>query len=545
MGHFTTKKTGLHRGTSRKGARLQDGMLHAQDHSRRSFLRNLGIVGTSGFLLNKLPVSATGMSPFMAALTTGNDERVLVMIRLKGGNDGLNTFVPVHDYGTYAQVRPDIHLPQNELVDFTPTLQGHPRLTPLKSLWNAGRMRVVQNVGYGDQNLSHFRSSDIWATSVSEDNATAGVFGSYLDGLYPDFLTNPPVTPPAIQIGGPGNLLFNNANNFNYAISTENPTQLYNIARDGQLYDVEAVPDCTYGEQLGYVRAVANTTFRYAGVLADTFEAGTNTSEYANDRLGDQLALVARLLRGGLKTRLFVVEIDGFDTHANQPDHHTRLMDSLATNTKAFFDDLGAGDIAERVLAFTFSEFGRRVFQNGSVGTDHGTSAPMMLFGPGLNGNGVTGGLPDLTDLDDGFNMKHRVDFRSVYATVLSNWLCIDGSLVDSLLGATYDRIDTLGLACEGAVGVRNPRAESLSLRAYLSGGEVVLEYDLPTAANVGVHFFDVAGRKLSSPVRGQRSGGANVERLPLSGIGWASGVYVVSLEVNGKMHSRKLSLFR
>lgn len=541
MGHIKKNIAGL-----RKGERLEDGSWHAADHSRRNFLRNLGVVGASGFLLNKLSVTATGMSPLAAALTAnGDDERVLVMIRLKGGNDGLNTFIPVHDFGTYTQVRPDIHLQQNELVDFTSTLKGHPQLAPLQSLWNDGQMRVIQNVGYESQSLSHFRSSDIWASTEAEEVETSGVLGRYLDGLYPDFLSNPPVDPPAIQIGGPGNLLFNNADDFNYAISTENPTQLYNIARNGQLHDVEAVPDCTYGEQLGYVRAVANTTFRYAGVLAEAFEAGANTAEYANDRLGDQLALVARLLRGGLKTRLFVVEIDGFDTHANQLQSHAYLLDSVARNTRAFFDDLSAGDIDERVLAFTFSEFGRRVFQNGSVGTDHGTSAPMMLFGKGLNGNGMTGGLPDLTDLDGGFNMKHEVDFRSVYSTVLSNWLCIDGALVDQLMGATYNRLDDIGLFCQGTTSTGNPLAESLAFKAYLSGSDVVLEYELPAAANVGVHFFDVAGRKLSSPLRGRRSGGPNLERMSLNDIGWAAGVYVVSLEVNGKMYSRKLGLFR
>lgn len=541
MGQLKKNTTGL-----RRGDRLEDGAYHTADHSRRNFLRSLGVVGASGFMLNKLPVAATGMSPLATALAaSGDDERVLVMIRLKGGNDGLNTFVPVHDFGTYQQARPNIYLRQNELVSFTSTLQGHPALAPLQSLWNDGQMRVVQNVGYPEQNLSHFRSSDIWATSENQEVETSGVLGRYLSGLYPDFLSSPPVTPPAIQIGGPGNLLFNNENDFNYAISTENPTQLYNIARNGQLHDVEAVPDCTYGEQLGYIRAVANTTFRYAGVLAEAFEAGANSAEYANDRLGDQLALVARLLRGGLGTRLFVVEIDGFDTHANQPDAHMYLLDSVARNVRAFFEDLSDGAIDERVLAFTFSEFGRRVYQNGSVGTDHGTSAPMMLFGKGLNGNGVTGGLPDLQDLDQGNNMKFEVDFRSVYATVLSNWLCIDGGLVDELLGSSYERLDDIGLFCQGTTNTTDPLADRLALRAYLSGHEVVLEYDLPAAANVGVHFFDVAGRKLSSPLRGRRNGGANLERLPLNSVGWSSGVYVVSLEVNGRMYSRKVAMFR
>lgn len=541
MGHNNKNNLGL-----RKGESLQDGAAHAEDHSRRSFLRNLGIIGTSGFFLNKLPVAAAGMSPLAAALAASeDDERVMVMIRLKGGNDGLNTFIPVHQFGTYQELRPDIYIPQNEGVNFTSTLVGHPQLAPLQNLWNDGEMRVVQNVGYPQQSLSHFRSSDIWATSENQEVETSGVFGRYLNDLYPDFLSNPPITPPAIQIGGPGNVLFNNEDDFNYAISTENPTQLYNIARNGQLHDVEAVPDCTYGEQLGYIRAVANTTFRYAGVLAEAFEDGTNTAEYNNDRLGDQLALVARLLRGGLKTRLFVVEIDGFDTHANQAQSHAYLMDSIAKNVTAFYEDLKMGDIDERVLALTISEFGRRIFQNGSLGTDHGAAAPMMLFGKGLNGNGVSGGLPDLIDVDNGFNMKYQVDFRSIYATVMSNWLCIDGSLVDSLLGQSFDRIDELGLFCQGTTSNSNPRAASIELKAYLSGTDIVLEYGLPAAANVGVHFFDVAGRKLSSPLKGRRGAGANIERIPLNSTGWSSGVYVVSLEINGQMYSRKLGLFR
>ncbi|MEM6771127.1 MAG: hypothetical protein AAF597_11125, partial [Bacteroidota bacterium] len=191
------------------------------------------------------------------------------------------------------------------------------------------------------------------------------------------------------------------------------------------------------------------------------------------------------------------------------------------------------------------SEFGRRIFQNGSLGTDHGAAAPMMLFGKGLNGNGVTGGLPDLVDVDQGMNMKYTVDFRAIYATVMSNWLCIDGGLVDSLLGQSFDRVDELGLFCQGTTSASNPRATSIGMKAYLSGSDVVLEYGLPAAANVGVHFFDVAGRKLSSPVRGRRSAGANLERIPMNSTGWASGVYVVSLEINGKMYSRKISLFR
>ncbi len=532
---------------SRKGAKLSDGLAHDQDHSRRNFLRNLGILGTSGFLLNKLPVNSLAMSsPLTAALADGNEDRVLVLIRLKGGNDGLNTFIPVHDFGTYQSLRPDIYIPRSETVDLTSTLSLHPRLAPLSNFWNEGQMRVVQNVGYPDQSLSHFRSSDIWATTSDADEIVgSGVLGRYLNNIYPDFLSTPPETPPAIQIGGVGNLLFNNADDFNYAISTENPTQLYDIARTGQLYDVNDVPDCTYGEQLSYIRAVANTTFRYAGVLSEAFDAGVNSAEYENDRLGDQLALVARLLRGQLGTRLFVVELGGFDTHADQADSHANLLNSLSKNIAAFYNDLADGGIDERVLGMTFSEFGRRVYQNGSNGTDHGAAAPLMLFGKGLNGNGTTGGLPDLQNANNG-NLGYQVDFRSVYATVLSNWLCIDPDLVDSLMGQRFERMNDLGLYCQGTTSTRTPdRAEQLKMNAYLSGGDVVIDYELPSNARVGIHFFDVSGQKLNTPFQGNRPAGAQTQRVAISSAGWSSGVYVVSLEVNGRMYSRKLGFFR
>lgn len=543
MGQISKTHPGL-----RKGDSLKDGLAHAQDHGRRNFLRNLGILGTSGFLLNKLPVNAMAASPLSAALSAaGDDDRVLVLIRLKGGNDGLNTLIPIHDFGKYEMLRPDIHIPRNEVVELTSTLALHPQLDPLRALWDEGAMRAVQNVGYPDYNLSHFRSSDIWASASDADEVvTSGVLGRYFEDQYPDFLSSPPETPPAIQIGGPGNLLFNNEDDFNYAISTENPTQLYEIARTGQLYDVSSVPECTYGEQLGYIRAVANTTFRYAGVLSQAYDAGENSAEYENDRLGDQLALVARLLRGGLGTRLFVVELDGFDTHANQPVAHANLMNSLGKNVNAFFDDLKSGSIDDRVMAMTFSEFGRRIFQNGSNGTDHGSAAPVMLFGKGLNGNGHTGGLPDMNDVDNGFNLKFKVDFRSIYATVLTNWLCIPTGLVDQIMGGSFARMEDLGLYCQGTTSTQTPsQTAGLQMKAYLNGGEMVIDYTLRSNSTVGVHFFDVAGRKLSSPFRGQQPAGQQSQRFSLNNIGWASGIYVVSLEVNGRMYSQKVGLFR
>lgn len=532
----------------RRGERLRDGKAHTIDHSRRSFLHSLGIAGASGFFLNKLPVNTLSPSPLTQALVEGDDERVLVIIRLKGGNDGLNTFIPLHDYGTYQSLRPNLQIPRNELVGFSEELQGHPQLRPLQSLWEEGQMRVIQNVGYPEPNLSHFRSSDIWATASDSDVVEpSGALGRYLEETYPDFLTNPPETPPAIQIGGAGNLLFNNADDFNYAISTENPQQLAAIAESGRLYDIANLPDCTYGEQLGYVRGVANTTFRYAGVLADAYEMGRNTAEYHEDRLGVQLALVARMLRGGLKTRLFVVELDGFDTHAEQLKAHANLLNSVSRNTRAFFEDMKDGELEDRVLAMTISEFGRRIFENGSMGTDHGSSAPMMLFGKGLNGNGMIGGLPDLAQVDGTRNLIYQTDFRSVYATVFSDWLCLPTAAVENMVGGPFPRMENLGLVCQGITSSTDPNtsASTLAMKVYQNGADVVVEYELPAAADVGIHFFDVSGRKISTPFKGKGLPGENLQRLRLNSSQWASGIYIVSLEVNGRMYSRKLGFFR
>ncbi len=533
----------------RKGATLADTKAHEQEHlllGRRSFLRNFGLAGTAGLLLNKLPVSALSASSLAQALSAVNNDRILVMIRLKGGNDGLNTIIPIHDFGTYQAARPNIFIPQANTWSLNGAVAANNSLSALQPLWNEGMMKVVNNVGYPNQNLSHFRSSDIWASSSdAEQFVTSGWLGRMLENDFPDFLVNPPQDPPAIQIGGTSNLVFNNSDNFNYAISTENPSQLYEIARTGQLYDVLDVPECTFGEQLSYLRAVANTTFRYAGVLAAAFDAGQNSVEYSNDRLGDQLALIARLIRGGLNTRLYMVELDGFDTHANQPDWHAYLLQSLATNTAAFFQDLSAGGHAERTLAMTFSEFGRRIEQNGSTGTDHGAAAPLMVFGQGLDGNGVLGGLPNLQQVDAADNMIHQVDFRSVYATILHYWLCLDSDYVDSLLGGSFDRLEALGLFCEGSTSTTDiGRADTIQLSAYLSNGQLAIDYHLPATGTVNLRLHDALGRSLSTVFQGRQYLGKQELRLPLSSVNWSAGVYVVSLETGGRVYSRKVALF-
>ncbi|MGB3546841.1 MAG: DUF1501 domain-containing protein [Saprospiraceae bacterium] len=537
----------------RRGTTLADGEAHGADHNhfgRRSFLRNLGLVTAGGMLLNRLPVSALAPSRLNHALTSGTEDRILVLIRLQGGNDGLNTIIPVYDYGTYEALRPGLAIPIAQTMELNGSLRLTNHLSGIYPLWQDGKMKVVNNVGYPDQNLSHFRSSDIWASSSDADDVIhSGYLGRLLENRYPDYLSDPPEFPPALQIGGSSNLLFSNSEELNMALSTNNPQQLYDIAQTGQLYDALDVPDCTYGEQLGYLRAVANTTFRYAGVIHEAFEQGDTTGsgqDYMGN-LGDQLSLVARLIRGGLGTRLYMVTINGFDTHANQPDSHPYLMESIGHNVGAFFADLAQSGNDQRTLAMSMSEFGRRPEQNGSQGTDHGAAAPMLLFGAGLNGNGSVGGLPDMVDLDQAGNMKYTVDFRSVYATVLNYWLCLDDDLVNSVLGGDFPRMDGLGLFCDSISSSNDPTslAYDPQLKAYVNGGDLVVEYVLPAGTSVGISLYDALGRELSSPFRGEQISGEQRMRFPLQNLNWSAGVYVCSLSIDGQQYARKIAMFR
>lgn len=535
---------------TKRGIALEHGQAHHQDHqnwSRRTFLRQLGVAGTASFLLGKMPLTAITSSPLALALSGAtNEDRILVLIRLKGGNDGLNTIIPLFDYGTYQASRSNIAIPQNEIINLNGELGMPNSMNALENMWLDGQMKIVNNVGYEDQNLSHFRSTDIWSSGAdANESASSGWLGRLLEQEFPDFLSNPPLTPPAIQMGSAGNLVFNNTDGFDMSLNVANPEQLYAIAQTGQLYDPLAVADCHYGEQLSYIRSVANNTFRYAQVVAETYGQGTNSVEYDNNSLAEQLALVARLVRGGLGTRLYMVVHDGFDTHANQGNNHPVLMNQLSRAVQHFHEDLTNGGHGERALSMTFSEFGRRIEQNASGGTDHGAAAPLLMFGAGLNGNGSLGGLPDLQDVDNNGNLQYTTDFRQIYATVLEQWLCIDGNLVDQVMGETYERLSGLGLNCAPVSTWSPQEVSSVNLQAYYHAGQLFLSYDLATASPVEITLYNMLGQPMKTVFQGYQMNGNQRFSLPLSDIGWAAGVYVVNLRVGNQQHSKQISLVR
>ncbi len=532
----------------RYGSALEHGEAHERDHrqwSRRSFLQALGITtGGASMMLGSLPLTALFQSPLAFALNNDNDERILVLIRFKGGNDGLNMVVPVYDYDRYRNLRPAIHISENQMFNLSDRIAMPNTMQPLQPLWEEGMMKVVHSVGYENQNLSHFRSSDIWASASEPDVVDeSGWLGRLLETSYPDFLVNPPEIPPAIQIGGIGNQAFIDSMNVNISVSVNDPNELYEIAQNGQLYDVNNLPSCLYGDQLGYMRAVANSTFFYAEAIKEAYDAGSNQVEYSG-YLGNQLAIVARLIKGNLGTSLYMVTLDGFDTHAGQNDVHPRLMMDVANSVRAFYDDLAFADKAKSVLSMTVSEFGRRPDQNASAGTDHGAGAPMLMFGEGLNGNGFVGAEPDLQNFDRNGNIIYDIDFREIYATVLENWLCVEAPTVNSVLGSSFNRLD-LGIACAATTSINGVAAPAIqhSVR-YISAQQVDIIYTLPSATQVRVDVFNILGQPVATLVDAYQLAGEYQVTFTSRGY-LASGQYFYRIQAGNRAVSQAIRIVR
>ena len=477
--------------------------IHDQEHSqwnRRSFIQALGLAGAGSMMLGASSVSASAPSPLSVALAESDNDRILVIIRLKGGNDGLNTIVPVYDYANYANLRPTIRHQQSDLFMLDSDFGIPNYLSPgLEAIWGDGKMKVVHGVGYPSQNLSHFRSSDIWASAEANDIEPTGWWGRYFEDLYPDYIVNPPATPPAVQIGSIGNLVFEGSSN-NYAFAVANPTQLAAVAQNGTFHDVLDIPDCVYGDKLLYMRSTTNTTFLYASVINNAYMAANNDANYdPNADLASQLAIVARLIKGGLGTKVYMVTLDGFDTHANQADEHRRILEDVANSMKSFYEDLAATGMDSTVLSMTISEFGRRPYENGSQGTDHGAASPVLLFGPGLEGSGLVGEHPDITEWDSNDNLIPTSDFRDVYSTVLTDWFCLDPVVLDLiLLGQTYEHLD-LGFNCD-TLGTQDfSNVSRLVHRPTYQNDRTFIEIQMPITANVTIKLYDIMSKEIAT----------------------------------------------
>jgi uncharacterized protein (DUF1501 family) len=369
-----------------------------------------------------------------------NDDRVLLIVNFQGGNDGLNTVVP---YGmpAYYNYRPTLGIAPNDVLRLDATVGLNPALAPLKKMYDAGNVAIVQGVGYPNPDLSHFRSTEIWQTSAPTTYASTGWLGRYLDGaglpkdnlfnavaladVLPELLVASRVDVPAIaQLNG-------------YGLTSDRRggsvgrDEFHAFAQDAQ------VP--FRSPYLAHVAEIEDHAQRGAEELPKLVAGYAAQATYPATPIGRSLALAAQIVGTKLGTRILYVQHGSFDTHTTQKGTQDRLLAEFADAISAFYTDLAAHGNDRRVMTVTFSEFGRRVAENASHGTDHGTASPLFVIGGGIKG-GLYGSQPSLYDLDNG-NLKFGTDFRSVYATVLERWLERPS---EAIVGGTYTPVPFL-----------------------------------------------------------------------------------------------------
>lgn len=403
--------------------------------NRRQFLQST--------LASSALISLSGFAPQVLAAAAhrsrSRDERILVVVQLSGGNDGLNTVIPYGD-DAYYQNRFTLAIPRDQVVKLDDHHGLHPSLRAWDQLWQDQQLSIIQGVGYPQPNRSHFESMDLWHTA---HHNTPGIRTGWLgrwQATLPETAQLSSIhfgsedQPLALAARSKPALSLRSLDAFRGAAALNglSPDTWQTIATTPRSAQQNALGQGL----LGYVQENAGLAFETSRRLEQVFESGPAAAEYPNTELARKLKMVSTLIDAGLPTRVYYVSIDGFDTHANQAAAHAALLTELGEAIRAFMVTLNKSQQADRVAVMVFSEFGRRVRENASRGTDHGAAAPLFLIGPRVTA-GLANRHPSLTDLQDG-DLKHTVDYRQVYATVLEDWL---GAPSSAVLNGEFERL--------------------------------------------------------------------------------------------------------
>ena len=386
---------------------------------RRDFLKNSALV-SGAFMVPAF------LKPFEAmAKSQLSGYKNLVIIQLSGGNDGLNTIVP---YGNdiYYQKRNTIAISKTDIIKLDDMQGLNPSLSSLKEIYDQGWMSVINSVGYPNPDRSHFRSMDIWQTASDSDQfLTSGWVGRYLDSNCQ--VNKNPYT--AIEVDDTLSLAMKGIKMKGVAV--QDPEKLYQTTREPFFKDLvhdHASADLNE-DNLGYLYKTMIESYSSADYIRNTSKTYNVTGEYPATQLGNQLKTVSKFINSGLETRVYYVSLSGFDTHIRQNEQQARQLKIYGDAVAAFVKDLNQTGKLDDTLVMTFSEFGRRVEQNASNGTDHGTANNILIYGGKLKKSGIYNNAPDLATLDQG-DLKYEIDFRDVYATLLDKWLNINNSQV-------------------------------------------------------------------------------------------------------------------
>lgn len=431
-------------------------------------------------------------------------DRILVLIFLDGGNDGLNTVVPLDQLSKLNQVRPRVVLPEGSLRPLPKSEVGlHPALKNFSSLYREGRLGIVQNVGYPQPNFSHFRSSDIWmSASDSNEYLSTGWGGRFLNELHPEYPetypneTNP--DPLAIEIGWGASMLFQGPT-ASMGMVISGPDAFYDLIDNIE----QPAPETAAGDKLKFIRLMAKQSEEYGQRVKQASDNVSSQKPYSDNYISEQLRIVSRLIAGGLKTPLYLIRHGGFDTHDSQVDvndhtqgFHTQLLHELDDAVLSFMNDLEYHGNMDRVMGMTFSEFGRTIISNASDGTDHGTAAPLFVFGNHVKG-GVLGDNPYIPHNATWENdLAMEFDFRQVYSSVLQQWLGLSTSSVQSVLLKDFETLPIIGESEVFLAAERDRSTKSLRVYPNPLNGEAKVTFKNRGQA-VSISLLDMQGRKV------------------------------------------------
>ena len=506
---------------------------------RRDFIKSAFALSAFG---TQIPVMALGRKNQFGRIVQWDTDRIIVLIKLNGGNDGLNTIIPTQD-DIYYNARPSLAISPNDALTIDEQNGFHPNLSAFQSLYQNGNMSLIHGIGYPQPNLSHFRSSDIWVTGSDADQyLQTGWIGRLLEQEYPDFPSNAPEHPLAIQFNS-ANLLEFKTTGSNTGMMVFDPETMYNLINGNYVAGQDDLAPDTYGGiELDFVREVDLLSFEYAEVINETAGQGSNSVEYPETNLGYQMALTAQMISGGLGTPIYRIYQSGYDTHANQNNDHSNLLLDLNNAVLAFMEDLSSQGLLDRVMVLTTSEFGRRYFENGSTGTDHGSSAPCMVFGNSVVPD-IFGEQPSLSNLDQHNNLLIQHDFRQLYSSVITDWLGLDQEIATNVFGQEFESIPFV----QSPLSVNNsPVPAKFKVHAAYPNPfnpTTMISFTLPGISNVSVRLFNLKGREIQNYNLGRKKPGKHFFRL--DGRNLSSGNYILKVEAAGSVLNQKITLLK
>ena len=569
---------------------------------RRKFIRNLAWSAGASFAVGGVPIRLmANRSPLLRMADQSTNDKVLIILQLHGGNDGLNTLIPVDQYDVYYSRRANIAIPARDSVRKmipldstlpTPDQVGlHPDMIAVKEMYDEGRVKIIQGVSYYKNNGSHFRGRDIWFMGGGfDDYYSSGWVGRFLQKVYeplqyPDDFPNPEMLDPlAIELGSDVSLIFHQEGNIPASISLgSDPVSFSNLVNGLEGFVDEGldprgkppafIDPSPYGKELNWILGLEDKSEEYAARLLEVYQKAPETTvtypeRYpfnapegtAKNSLTPQLQLIARLLDGGgpgkgVATKVFLVKLGGFDTHATQVESydptmgiHAAKLYHIASGMKAFQEDLRSRGIEDKVLSITTSEFGRRISSNGSYGTDHGTGAPLFIFGKGVI-PGMIGTNPDVSPGVD--NVPMQYDYRQVYANILVDWMGVDksvltndvffGNFVDGPReeGGFYEKLPIAGDQVTGLDPFIEQRFYLKECYPNPASSETYIEFYVNRQAPVRLSLLDNTGRQIKVLFDQEVTPGAHQIRLVVSGI--KTGIYYIHLDAGLLKDSKKL----